>query len=386
MPRPGYEAVLLVTGFPSLYAATMIKHVLAAEASTFVYITAEAKHAAAAKALLDALPPDQRGRVELLEASPTAIDLGLSGAEFRAITRELDRIHHIPHVRDATAGKKAAPPVSVVCAAEVIAIAKACSSLRCLVLHSTAAVSGDREGVVYEADLDVGQSFRSPAAEARMRAEKLARRAMEAVPIAVVRPTTIIGKAVSIGAPLNEAATAGSPRLPEVHLLVLLLLAKPKELTIPLPGKTGDVPVHVAPLDYVVRAAHAIGRSARSPGLTFHLADPDPPSARRVIELIAASPAKRSTGRVPSDLAKLLLRTPGIESFVRNPRAFVGELMIPVRYDTSTTESALAGTGIVCPPFASYVDDLVGEVEAFIRASREADINSIELEVDDPLS
>ena len=64
-------------------------------------------------------------------------------------------------------------------------------------------------------------------------------------------------------------------------LLVLLLIATPADMAIPLPGRTGEVPLHVVPLDFVVRAAHAIGRHPSSPGRTFHLADPSPPSARR---------------------------------------------------------------------------------------------------------
>jgi nucleoside-diphosphate-sugar epimerase len=436
MPRPGSDAVLLVTGFPSLYARRMIEHILAEEPGAFIYVVVETKHAPAAQALLSAMITAHRERVAVLEGSPTAMDLGLSGAEIRQIRREIDRIHHMVHTSDATADKKTAFAMNVVSTAEILEIARISTELKCLVMHSTAAVSGERQGVVYEADLDEGQSFRSVVAETRMRAESLARRAMRDLPIAIVRPTTIIGGKISVEAPLSpkarpapkgapnqepiekeapnerepaaaaaDGAPAGPPaasaeertstipappsdaRLEGIYLLVLLLIATPADLTIPLPGRTGDVPLHVVPLDYVVRAAHAIGRHPEAPGRTFHLADPSPPSARRVIELVSkASRQRPSRGRVPSDLAKILLRTPGIDRFVRSPRAFVEGLMLPVRYDTRNSDVALSGTGIACPPFESYVEELVAAVQDHIRKRRERRVNALEVEVDDPLS
>jgi hypothetical protein len=436
MPRPGSDAVILVTGFPSLYARRMIEHILAEEPGAFIYVIVEPKHAPAAEALLSAMMTAHRERVAVLEGSPTAMDLGLSGAEIRQIRREIDRIHHMVHTSDRAADKKTAFALNVVSTAEILEIARISSELKCLVMHSTAAVSGERQGVVLEADLDEGQSFRSVVAETRMRAESLARRAMRDLPIAIVRPTTIIGGRISVEAPLSprgrpapkeELREAGAPksaaedaedaqkpeaaaadsargaspeertssipappsdaRLEGIYLLVLLLIATPADLTIPLPGRTGEVPLHVVPLDYVVRAARAIGCHPEAPGRTFHLADPSPPSARRVIELVSKANKQRpSRGRVPSDLAKILLRTPGIDRFVRSPRAFVEGLMVPVRYDTRNTDVALAGTGVACPPFESYVEELVAAVHDHIRKRRERRASAIEVEVDDPLS
>lgn len=381
MPRPGHESVVLVTGFPSLYARRMIEVILAEEPSTFVYVAAEPKSGASAAALAAAA----EGRVEVLEARPTAIDLGLSGAELRRVAGELDRIHHVVHTTDASADKKTCLAQNTVSAAEIIEVARLCKELRCLVLHSTAAVSGGRQGVVREADLDEKHPLHSAVTETRARAEVIARRAMGKVPIAVVRPTTIIGEEISVEA-AAESSAGPSPRLSEVHLLALLLIAKPADLTIPLPGRTGDVPLHVVPLDYVARAARLIGRSPSAPGRTFHLVDPSPPPLRRFIDLVSRASRLRERARVPSDLARVLLRTPGIEGFVRSPRAFIEGLMVPVRYDAQNTADALAGTGVECPPFESYVDKLVASVEAHIQGRRELRTNSVELEVDDPLS
>src|SRR6188474_1190973 len=97
MPRPGYDDVVLVTGFPSLYARKMVEHVLASEPRALVYVVVLAKFAAAAESEIEALPEASRARVVVLEGDAAAMDLGLSGAEFRQLTREVDRIHHMAH-------------------------------------------------------------------------------------------------------------------------------------------------------------------------------------------------------------------------------------------------------------------------------------------------
>jgi nucleoside-diphosphate-sugar epimerase len=377
MPRPGYDAVLLVTGFPSLYARTMVAHVLGAEPRALIYAIVPADRAARAEAERAKMAPADASRVVLLEGDPSSIDLGLSGAEVRQLSREIDRIHHMAHVSAGPVPEGRAHAVNVVGAAEILEIARAVGSLDSLVLHSTAHVSGDRTGVVYEEDLASGQAFRNDVEETRMRAEAIARQAMREVPVAVVRPTTIVG----------DFDPMEDDRLDGLYLLALLIVATPADIAIPFPGK-GDTPLNIVPLDFVVKAAHAIGRARSSAGRTFHLADPHPLAVRRVAEIIGRASGKRATrSHIPSNLAKALLRTPGIERFVRSPRAFVEQLTTPVRYDTRNADQILGAADIVCPSFETYVTDLVGAVNEHLkqRQKRRTPLEG-ETEVDDPLS
>lgn len=379
MPRAGYDTVLLVTGYPSLHARRMIEQIVTSEPGSLVYVLVPPPPAEAADEPAGApelqLSAEQQARVIFIEGSAHAMDLGLSGAEFRQLTREVDRIHHLAHVGSSAVDARTAHTVNVVGAAEILEFARAAPQLACLVVHSTAHVSGDRTGVVYEEDLACGQAFRAATDETRMRAEVLLRRAMSEVPIAVVRPTTIVGD------------TGENDRLEGIYLLVLLVVATPAEIAIPFPGR-GDMPLNIVPLDYAIRAAHAIGRHPSAPGRTFHLADPNPLSARSVFELVTHAGGKRTArGSIPSNLAKALLRTPGIDRFARSPKAFVEQLTSNVRYDTRNTDQALRSAGIVCPPFESYVDDLVNVVREHVKArQRRRESHVDEVEIDDALS
>jgi hypothetical protein len=46
----------------------------------------------------------------------------------------------------------------------------------------------------------------------------------------------------------------------------------------------------------------------------------------------------------------------------------------------------LRGTGITCPPFETYVGDLVAAVNDHLRSRQRRRAPEVEVEVDDPLS
>jgi thioester reductase-like protein len=374
MPRAGYEDVVLVTGFPSLPARRMCEELVRTRpgsGGTLVHAIVRSKFASEATAALDAMTPEERSRVNLIEGDAVAMDLGLSGAEYLALAREVDRIHHVVQVSYAGVDAKTAARVNVGGAREILEFADVCANLRCLVFHSTAQVSGDREGRVLEGELKAGQRFRNVVEETRALAEKIVRGAMSRLPIAVVRPSIVVG----------DSTTGEVDRFDGPYLLILLIVTSPPDFPLPLPGRGGE-PLNLVPLDYVVRAAHAIGMSEQAVGKTFHLVDPAPLSARQVFELVARAGGRpQPLGFIPANLTKALLRTPGIERFAKSPRALIETLGTNVTYDHSNTDRILEGSSIECPPFESYVDRLVGFVRKRLREKRAKS----EAEVHDPL-
>jgi hypothetical protein len=184
---------------------------------------------------------------------------------------------------------------------------------------------------------------------------------------------------------VGHSQTGEIDRYEGPYTLALLILNSPTELALPLPTR-GDTALNMVPVDYVVAAAHQIGCDARSPGHTFHLVDPTPLPAKRAFELLAQAGGRRSPkGHIPSYLARAVLRTPGLQRVVKSPRAFVEYLTTPVRYDARSTEELLAGTGINCPPFESYVDRLMAYLREQTRQRRSIPPPRA-LEDDDPLS
>jgi thioester reductase-like protein len=298
MARSGYDEVVLLTGYPSFLARELCEELVSSGKKTLVHAVVRPKFAAEARAMLDELPLDQRRRVNLIDGDAAAMDLGLSGAEFKEITGEIDRIHHAAAVTYLGVERQVAEHVNVGGAREVLELAHACRGLKCLVFHSTAQVSGDRTGVVMEEDLKAGQEFRNVVEETKARAEKLMRAAMPKVPICVVRPTTIVG----------DSKTGEVDRFDGPYLLILLVVTSPPDFALPLLGR-GEVPLNLVPIDHVVKASVTLGRDPRAVGRTFHIVDPNPLPARGVFEAVARAGGRRMPrGSIPANLAKALLR------------------------------------------------------------------------------
>lgn len=354
------DDTVLLTGFPGLLARAVCSEIVR-DAHANVFATVSSKSIDEARAFVDGLTPDQRTRVRMIEGDSASIDLGLSGAEFRSLARDVTRIHHCAQVTYLGADRATAERGNVGGAHEIIEFAVSCKALDCLVFHSTAHVAGDRRGVVLEDELKAGQAFRSVVEETQGRAEKLARAAMARVPIAVMRPSTIVG----------DSRTGEIERFDGAYLLFLLVVTSPPEIALPLPGR-GDDPLNLVPIDWVARAAVAIGRDRRARGRTFHLVDPQPLTARRVFELVARAggrPAPR--GSIPANLARALLRAPGLDRIAKSPRAFVETLTTRVTYDARNTDELLPSLGVEpCPPLETYVDKLVEYLQDQTRLRR----------------
>jgi thioester reductase-like protein len=368
------DASVLLTGYPSLVARAVCGEIVRSDPGARVTAVVRSKLLEDARVVHDALPHDQRKRVRLIEGDAAAIDLGLSGVEFKQVSREVTRIHHCAEVTYLGVDRATAEHVNVNGTREILELAGACSRLDGLVYHSTAQVSGDRRGTVYERELNVGQSFRTVVEETKARAEKLVRGAMDRIPAAIVRPATIVG----------DSGTGEVDRFDGPYLLILLVVTSPPDLALPLPGR-GDEALNLVPIDWVAKAAVAIGREPRARGKTFHLVDPQPLAARRVFELVARAGGRRSPrGSIPANFAKALLRAPGLERIAKSPRAFLETMTTPVTYDARETEALLPELGVpACPPLESYVERLVTFVQQRLRQQRET--RHAEIDTQDPL-
>jgi thioester reductase-like protein len=361
----GYDApamVVLVTGFPTSFLATrVVRKLLAEDPDLEVRCVVPSRFLERAEQVRASLAPDARPRLTVLEGDVTALDMGLSGAEYTALAREVTRIHHCAAATYLGVDRAAAERLNVGGARELLELAddahhRASGQTRFdrLVHWSSALVAGSRRGIVREDEL-VRSGFRNAVEETRHAGEELVRRAMKrGLPVTVLRPSILVG----------DSKTGEIDRLEGPYLLILLMLSTPIDLRVPLPGR-GDVPLNLVPIDYVVDAGCAIAADARSVGRTFHLVDPRPATARAVFERIARAlgrPAPR--GSLPTQLATAVLRTPGLERLAHVPRAFLEQLAVEVAYDDRNTRELLSGTGIRCPAFEQYVDVMVDYVRA----------------------
>ncbi len=340
----------LITGFPGFTTRHLIRQLLAEEQSVICWVLLADKQDPAWQGFLNALPERLHESLRAIEGDVAALDFGLSGAEYRRLSEGVERVHHVAH--ETTPGlRRSREELSIAPMREVLEFCRSCSRLERLVVHSSAKVSGDRHGLILEQELNQGQAFTAPIEEALACSELMARRNMEKLPISVLRPTHIVA----------DSETGEMPETDALQRLVSLSLKAAAEATTTLSIRN-EAPVQLVPVNYVVRAATALGRARGAQGRTFHLADRDPPSARRLFELVAAAVGKRlpSTNIVPP-LTRALLKTPGVQLFLERPLELLDVVGAYVHYDTRNTDEFL-GDQIQCPPIQAYLPRVIDAV------------------------
>ena len=359
----------LVTGFPAFTARRMIGKLLAAEPTTKLYVLARDQFAIDADHLLSTLGAGDRA--EVLVGDVCDMDLGLSSTEYRALTKELTWVHHLAGIYFMGIDDETARRVNIGGTRTVLELARDASRLERVVHWSTAMVSGDRGGTVYEEDLDAGQRFHNGYERTKYEAERLVRAAMRQLPITVLRPSIIVG----------DSHTGEIDKLDGPYYLMVLIATNASGLRLPILGR-GDAPLHLVPIDYVIEAAWHVARAAGSAGKTFHLVDPNAMTAREVFEGVAAhAHTEKPRGSIPRPLARAVLRTPGLARLGRGPLAFLDLLDHAVHYDSSNTAHALAGSTVRCPPLADYLPVLVQHVLDISRSATPSEVD----EIADPL-
>ncbi len=309
---------------------------------------------------------------EAVEGDVAKMHLGLSGAEYKRLTAEVTEIWHLAGLYDLSADAATIRSVNLEGTRLVLDLARGARRLDRLHHFSTAYVSGDREGVILEDELDVGQGFHDAYESAKFQAERLVRRAMAELPATVYRPSIVVG----------DSRTGEVDRFNGPYYLAILLVASPLGVPLPLPGDA-VAPLNVVPVDFVVDAALSVGANPAAVGKTVHLADPAPLSARKVYELIAARSGRTLPAvALPHRVVEALLGLPFLERLARPQRnaiRLVNHLSI---YNCQNQLELLEGTGIRCPPITSYLDRLIEFAKARFAAAAHA---RSQQETEDPL-
>ena len=347
-PEPAApRELVLVTGFPAQAARLMLLEVLERDPTAEVALLIPAAAADDAARLVAAHAPSHR--VRLVIGDPSAMDLGLSTEEYRALAAEVTTILHLAGSYRLGVGPEDAHRLNVAATREVVDLAGEAPRLRRLVYGSTVRVAGRRTGVVLEDDLEVGARFHNPHEATRAAAESLVKAAMRRLPATVVRPGVLIG----------DSRTGEIDHFDGPYWFLVPFATSTWPVHLPLPSR-GSAPFHVTPVDVFVRATYALARDPLAAGRTVHLVEPDPLTVRRALELVAATAGTRPPrGFIPARLARALLRTPGLAKLTRAPAAALDLFSAPVTYDQAAARELLAGTGLEHPRFEAYVGALV---------------------------
>ena len=339
----------LVTGFPGFIGRRLVAALIERDASDRVIALVEPRMVPVAREAVSELADP--ARVEVLEGDITAHHLGLGEDRYRRLAAETTVVHHLAAIYDLAVPVAIAQLVNVNGTGNVLDFCRDVERLERLNYVSTAYVAGERTGVVYEHELNLGQGFKNHYESTKFQAEVWVRASMDEIPTTVFRPAIVVGDSVT-----GETQKFDGP------YYALRFIAATAERGMPVANiGRGAVPFNVVPVDFIVTALTELGRSESALGETLHLCDPDPLNAGEMFELLCdLYPARKASYRVPPAIVAAALHVRPIRNlYGGTPPQSIRYLNHPVRYDTRRATELLAEVGLNCPGFASYAPAMV---------------------------
>ena len=356
-------SVLVMTGFPGFLGSALLPKLLARRPGVRAVCVVQVHHLETAANRLDeieAANPAIVGRTDLVAGDITQPGLGLGPV----VSDQLDdvvEVWHLAAVYDLTVAEAVAQRVNVDGTAEVLRFCAAQPTPPRLQYVSTCYVSGRYDGVFSEDLLDEGQTFNNHYESTKHAAEVLVRAAIDdGLPGTIFRPGIVVG----------DSRTGETQKFDGPYLVAGLLRRQPLPVAV-LPAVDPSKRTALVPRDFVIDAMDELSVLERAVGRTYALNDPNPPTNREVAELFARHLGKRLVWLpVPLGLTRAALaRIPGLEWVTGLPAEFLDYFDNPTTYTTEHTVADLEGTGLTCPPFASYA----GRLLDFMRAHPEID-------------
>lgn len=345
--------VLLMTGFPGFLGSALLPRLLDRRERARAVCLVQPRHLDTARARvaeIERAHPHTAERVELVTGDITESGLGLASDAVEL--SEITELWHLAAVYDLAVAPEIAHRVNVDGTRHVVELCRSLPQLERLQYVSTCYVSGEYAGEFGEDDLDEGQRFRNHYESTKYDAELLVRKAMaEGVPATIYRPGIVVGDSVT-----GETQKYDGP-----YFLASFLRRQPPVAVVPAVGAPDAVKVGLVPRDFVVEAMDVLSVQERSLGRTYALTDPDPPTARQVVEAFARHLGRRVVWvPLPLGITRAVVGSvPGMESLLGLPAEALDYFASPTTYSTVHTVHDLEGTGVRCAEFDSYAGRLI---------------------------
>jgi thioester reductase-like protein len=219
---------------------------------------------------------------------------------------------------------------------------------------STCYVAGRRPDIVMEPDLTHDFGFHNTYEQTKYEAERLLRAAMRDLPIAVHRPSIVVGD--------SRTGRTGSWK---VLYWPLKVLARGWVPAVPYDP---DGRLDIVPVDFVASAVLALSRDPSAIGGTFHLAAG--PGRDTTVGVLAKHLRSRVEGRPPMGVrpiwwrsvirpALMLLPSKNLRNTLLTGRVYQPYLELRLQFDTSRADSHLQAVGIGCPRVIEYIDTIL---------------------------
>jgi thioester reductase-like protein len=342
-------AQVLLTGFPGFIGTRLAARLLSDDPELRIAALVESKMADKAKEAAAGL--DGGDRVEVLSGDISERDLGLSEEDYARLSADTTAVYHLAAIYNLSVPFDAAQKVNVDGTGNVLGLCGRAERLERLNYVSTAFVAGDRKGLVYEHELNLGQGFKNHYESTKFQAEVWVRELMDKIPTTIYRPAIVVGDSRT-----GETQKFDGP----YYMLRTISVAANNHMPIPQFG-AAEAPFNVVPVDFVIDALAVADDDPELVGETLHLVDPEPVTAGEVFATLAKEYAGREPRyKLPPRMVETSLKSKTVRRvFSGAPPESIEYLNHPVTFDTRRADELLARHGLRCPRFDEYVEPIV---------------------------
>ncbi|KXJ98388.1 MAG: sterol-4-alpha-carboxylate 3-dehydrogenase [Acidobacteria bacterium OLB17] len=349
-----FRETILVTGFPGFLATRLVEKLARSEVQFFLLVqpqfVEQAMEEAAAISEATSTPLEC---FSIIEGDIREPHLGASEEDLEAIRREVTSVFHFAAIYDLGIDRDSAIAVNVEGTRNVNELVGEIANLRRYNYISTCYVAGERTGRILETELEHSAGFKNFYEESKYLAELEVERLKEKLPVTIFRPSVVVG----------DSESGETAKYDGIYYLIQYLRKAPIFLRILNVGNK-RVRLNLVPVDFVVDAIAALSSDEDAEGKTLAIADPEPLTTSEIFDAIAYSLTGRKSEFAPSvALTKWFLNTSISPVITGLPHYGVPYFFIEQEYDTAVADELLKKHGIACPPFSSYVGNLIDFVE-----------------------
>lgn len=290
--------------------------------------------------------------------------LGVDDDELERLTGRIDGFYHLAAVYDMEASPEEIQLGNVEGTINAVDFANRVK-VGCFHLASSIAAAGLFKGTWREDMFEEAENLdKHPYFRTKHESERIVRDRLE-VPWRIYRPGIVVGDSET-----GEMDKIDGPYYFFKLIQRLRNVLPPWAPTIGIEGKQ----INVVPVDFVADAIDHISHLEGEDGKAFHLTDPNPLTAGRILNQFASSAhAPQMSMRldpqmldvIPPAVRGGLMMLPPVKRISDQvlddlgiPRDVLVYINYPTKFDCSNTLAALEGTGIAVPPLSSYADRL----------------------------
>ncbi len=350
-----FNETIFLTGFPGFIAAKLVERL--AKFDTRFLLLVQKNFIGKAKQQIVEIAEETNAPPEnfkIIEGDITLDNLGMSDVDLKDTIENTTDVYHLAAIYDLGVKQEIAFQVNVEGTRRVNELVTLMPNLRRYNYISTCYVAGRRTGEIYEAELEHDAGFRNFYEETKYLAELEVEKLKENYPVTIYRPSVVVG----------DSETGETAKYDGIYSLINYLRKAPNLLRFVNVGNS-VVKLNLVPVDFVVEGIAVLAKDENAVGKTIALADPNPMTTEQLFDEIAkALTNKQSVIKPPAQLVEKSLMLPFSPIVSGLPFPSVPYFFVPQTYDTSVADELLSAHLIACPPFSSYVGNLLKFVEA----------------------